>query len=80
MCNNCNYTIHGAHHHHGWDNSIPPVATVEPGSSLFFECLDSSGGQLTKDSTLDDLGTLSFDKINPVTGPVYVDGAERGMF
>lgn len=78
MCNNCDYTIHGRHHHFGWDHSIPPVATVAPGSSLHFECLDSSGGQLTKDSTTADLATLSFDKINPVTGPVYVDGAEPG--
>ncbi|KGB82671.1 acetamidase [Rhodovulum sp. NI22] len=78
MCNNCDYTIHGRHHHFGWDRSIPPVATVAPGSSLHFECLDSSGGQLTKDSTVADIGALSFDKINPVTGPIHVDGAEPG--
>ncbi|ALG91414.1 MULTISPECIES: acetamidase/formamidase family protein [Actibacterium] len=78
MCNNCDYTIHGRHHHFGWDRSIPPVATVAPGSNLHFECLDSSGGQLTKDSTVADIGALSFDKINPVTGPIHVDGAEPG--
>lgn len=78
MCNNCDYTIHGVHHHNGWDHSIPPVATVAPGSSLFFECLDSSGGQLSPDSEVGDIANLSFDKINPVTGPVYVDGAEPG--
>lgn len=78
MCNNCDYTIHGAHHHFGWDHSIPPVATVAPGQSVHFECLDSSGGQLTPDSTVADVSTLAFDRINPVTGPVYVDGAEPG--
>jgi len=78
MCNNCNYTIHGAHHHFGWDHSIPPVETVAPGESVYFECLDSSGGQLSKDSTTADLGTLSFDKINPVTGPIWIDGAKPG--
>lgn len=78
MCNNCDHTIHGRHHHFGWDHSIPPVATVAPGESVHFECLDSSGGQLTKDSTSADLETLSFDQINPVTGPIYIDGAEPG--
>lgn len=78
MCNNCDYTIHGVNHHHGWDRSIPPVETVAPGASLFFECLDSSGGQLSRDSGVGDIANLSFDRVNPVTGPIYVDGAEPG--
>lgn len=78
MCNNCNYTIHGRHHHFGWDNSLAPAETVAPGSSIFFECLDSSGGQLSPESTVDDVVSLDFAKINPVTGPIYVDGAEPG--
>lgn len=78
MCNNCNYTIHGRNHHVGWDNSIAPVETVAPGSTIFFECLDSSGGQITPESTVEDIATLDFGKINPVTGPIYVDGAEPG--
>lgn len=78
MCNNYDHTIHGVHHHCGWDHSIPPVATVAPGSSLLIECLDSSGGQLTADSQVGDIASLSFDGINPVTGPVFVDGAEPG--
>lgn len=77
MCKACDYTIHGRHHH-GWDRSIPPAETVAPGSRVHFRCLDSSGGQFTKDSTTTDVPGLDFSKINPVTGPVYVDGAEPG--
>ena len=51
---------------------------MAPGSTIFFECLDSSGGQLSPDSTVDDIATLDFGKINPVTGPIYVEGAEPG--
>ena len=40
--------------------------------------IDSSGGQLTAGSTLADVSTLDFGKINPVTGPIYVEGAEPG--
>lgn len=78
MCNNCDYTIHGAHHHFGWDHSIPPAQTVAPGQRLRFGCLDSSGGQLTADSTTADVPNLDFAQINPVTGPIFVDGAEPG--
>jgi acetamidase/formamidase len=78
MCTSCDYTIHGRHHHHGWDNSFPPAQTVAPGSRLHVECLDSSGGQFTPDSVTADVPGLDFGKINPVTGPIYVDGAEPG--
>jgi acetamidase/formamidase len=78
MCNKCNYTIHGAQHHFGWDNSLVPAARVEPGSTILFHCHDSSAGQLGPSSTLYDLGRLDFGKINPVSGPIYVEGAEPG--
>ncbi len=78
MCSNCDYTIHRAHHHFGWDNSLTPAEHVSPGATVYFECLDSSGGQLTKDSTVEDVKALDFGKINPVTGPIFIEGAEPG--
>lgn len=78
MSSNHGHTIHGHHHHNGWDHSIPPVHTVTPGDSVEFEAIDASGGQLTPGSTVDDVTGLDFGRINPVTGPVYVDGAEPG--
>lgn len=78
MCNNCQYTIHGRNHHFGWDRSIPPVEKVAPGSTIKFECVDSGSGHFTPDSTVADVSTLDFSKVNPVTGPIYVDGAKPG--
>ncbi|TIN05913.1 acetamidase/formamidase family protein [Mesorhizobium sp.] len=78
MCNNCDYTIHGRHHHFGWDNSFVPTERVAPGSTIEFQCLDSSGGQLQADSTVADVALLDFAKVNPVTGPIYVEGADPG--
>lgn len=72
------HTIHGAHHHTGWDHSIPPVATIAPGERVHFQCLDAAGGQLSPDSTDRSVAELDFSKINPVTGPVHIDGAEPG--
>ncbi|MCZ0963695.1 acetamidase/formamidase family protein [Paracoccus benzoatiresistens] len=78
MCKNCDYTIHGAQHHFGWDNSIAPAQTVAPGSTILFNCMDSSAGQLGPSSTVADVAALDFGKINPVSGPIFVEGAEPG--
>ncbi|RWN31339.1 MAG: acetamidase [Mesorhizobium sp.] len=78
MCNNCDYTIHRRQHHFGWDNSFVPAERVAPGSTIEFQCLDSSGGQLQADSTVADVARLDFATVNPVTGPIFVEGAEPG--
>ncbi len=74
----CNHTVHRDQSHFGWDNALPPVRTISPGESVEFEVIDASGGQLGPQSTVADVNALDFDRINPVTGPVCVDGAEPG--
>ena len=72
------HTLHAHQHHHGWDRSFSPKLTVAPGESVLFETVDASGGQLGPNSTLANLQALDFGRINPVTGPVFVDGAAPG--
>ncbi len=72
------HTIHAHQHHHGWNRDRPAVLRVAPGETVLFETIDSSGGQLSPVSTLADLGTLDFGRINPVTGPVHIDGVMPG--
>jgi len=43
---------------------------------VVFETLEASANQILPTSTVEALKTLSFDPIHPLTGPVYVDGAE----
>ena len=78
MLNGNHYTIHRKHSHYGWNNAMAPRLTISPGESVEFETVDSSGGQLGPQSTIDDVGKLDFGKVNPVTGPVLIDGAEPG--
>jgi len=78
MHSHSHHTIHGAHHHHGWDNSFPAVKTIAPGTTLSFECSDSGSGHFTPGSTVEAVTTLDFSKVNPVTGPIFIDGAEPG--
>ncbi len=71
-------TIHSDHHHFGWDNGLEAVLTVAPGSEVEFGVVDASGGQITASSTAADVGALDFGLVNPVTGPVVIDGARPG--
>jgi acetamidase/formamidase len=64
--------------HNVWDNTIPPALTVAPGDSVTVATQESSGGQLGRTSTADDTAELDFGRLNPVTGPIRVDGAEPG--
>jgi len=78
MSSSARHTIHREHHHFGWDNANRPVLEVAPGDTVEFEVVEASGGQLSRDSTVADVGALDFGKVNPVTGPVFVHGAEPG--
>lgn len=79
MCQNCLIkTIHSVHSHFGWDNRFAPVERVAPGTTLEFHCHDSSNGYFTPDSVTADVASMPFDKINPVTGPIFIEGAMPG--
>ena len=53
-----------------------PAAHVKSGDTIVFETLDCFSGQIAKPE--DRLGALDWSRINPATGPVYVEGAEVG--
>ena len=72
------HTIHARHQHLNWDNARPPALTVTPGDVVEFKDIDALCGQLTKESTAAALATLDFARVNPISGPIYVDGAEPG--
>ncbi len=73
---NHRHTIH--HQHFGWDHSFVPTVIIAPGESLEFDVADASAGQLNPTSTVADVGRLDFSRVNPVSGPVFIDGAEPG--
>jgi acetamidase/formamidase len=64
--------------HSRFSAAIPPVLTVPSGAVVEVYTEEASDGQLTLDSNVGDVATLDFDPIHPLTGPVYVEGAEPG--
>lgn len=64
--------------HLAWDRAIEPIATVPSGSVVAFDALDASCGQLTAESTVDDIARLDFSRVDQVNGPIAVEGAEPG--
>ena len=61
-----------------WDNSIEPVLEVDSGEAVEFTVRDASDEQIQANSTSEDVAKLDFDHVNPVSGPVYVRGAQPG--
>jgi acetamidase/formamidase len=64
--------------HAFWDNSYPARLRIHPGDTVVFETLEASAGQFGPDSVSEAVRTLNFDLIHPLTGPVFIEGAEPG--
>jgi formamidase len=64
--------------HNRWHEAIAPALTVEPGDTVVLETRDAFDGQLTPASTDADVGRLNLNVVHPLTGPVFVRGAEPG--
>jgi acetamidase/formamidase len=54
------------------------LLTVPSGAEVTVETQDASGGQLVPGSTDSSVTVLDFERVNPVCGPIFVEGAHRG--
>ena len=64
--------------HAFWDQSYPARLRIQPGDTVVFETLEATARQVTPESTSESVRKLDFGLIHPLTGPVYVEGAEPG--
>ena len=64
--------------HNRWHPDLEPVASVEAGEEITLEARDGLDGQLTPESAHEDAGRIDLGLGHPLTGPVWVDGAEPG--
>src|SRR5215471_20133558 len=64
--------------HNRWHPDIPPVVRCEPGDEVVMETRDALDGQAAPGVTADAVAATNLDVVHPLTGPVYVEGAEPG--
>ncbi|MDW3645471.1 MAG: acetamidase/formamidase family protein [Bacteroidia bacterium] len=64
--------------HNKFSSTIEPVLRVSSGAVIEAFTEDASDEQLLAEADLESLAKLSFEPIHPITGPVYVNGAEVG--
>ena len=64
--------------HNRWHPDIPPLIYCDPGDEVVLETRDAFDGQFGPDASLDVVAKPNLDLLHPLTGPVYVDGAEPG--
>lgn len=64
--------------HNRWHPDLEPVGEVDLGKEVQLETEDGLAGELTRASTHADAGGLDLGLAHPLTGPLYVRGAEPG--
>lgn len=64
--------------HNRWHPDIAPVVTCEPGDEVLLETRDAFDGQFHPGATAVEVGNVDLNLVHPLTGPVYVEGAEPG--
>jgi acetamidase/formamidase len=72
------FTLAAENTHNKFSRDIPPVLQVPSGAVVEVRTKEATDGQLTVDSTAEDLARVEFDPIHPLTGPIYVEGADPG--
>ena len=64
--------------HNRWHPDIPPVIEVDPGEEVVMQTRHAFDGQITPTTVADDLLGTDLGLVHPLTGPVFVKGAEPG--
>ena len=64
--------------HNRYHPDIAPLLEVEEGDEVVLETRDGVDGQIGPTTTAADLANLDTGRIHPLTGPVFVKGAEPG--
>ena len=64
--------------HYAWDRALAPALELDGSGTVELDLLDSAAGQFGPASTAHSLAALDFARVNPVTGPILVPGAEPG--
>jgi len=72
------YTLTADQTHNKFSSTIEPVLKVKSGAVIEVFTEEASDQELNINSTHESINHINSDLIHPITGPVYVEGAEPG--
>jgi formamidase len=61
-----------------WHPDIPPIVRCDPGDEVVLQTRDAFDGQMGPAATLETVRAPNLAVVHPLTGPVFVNGAEPG--
>ena len=64
--------------HNRWHPDVPPIIEVGENENIVIDTRDASDGQMTRSTVVEDLDAMDQKVSHPLTGPIYVNGAEPG--
>jgi formamidase len=64
--------------HNRWHPAIAPALDCDPGDHVILETRDAFDGQMGPSATLESVRAPNLNLVHPLTGPVYINGAEPG--
>ena len=64
--------------HNRWHPDITPVLEVDEGEEVAFQTRDALDGQFNPNTTAANLAQVEAGPIHPLTGPVFIKGAQPG--
>jgi formamidase len=64
--------------HNRWHYAIRPVAAADLGDLVVFETRDALDGAFNRNSRAADVPAANLNLVHPLTGPLFVNGAEAG--
>ncbi len=64
--------------HNRWHPDIPPVLEMNPGETIEIEVRDALDNQISRNPGTQEFEKMSLGVAHPMTGPIYVNGAEPG--
>jgi formamidase len=64
--------------HNRWHPGISPAITADPGDEVVLSTRDALDGQIGPDSVAADVTSIDISVVHPLTGPVFITGAEPG--
>ena len=72
------HTYPAEHVHFTWDTANEATLTIKGGDTVLIETREVTGGQIDPSSTSETLASIDGDRLYPLAGPIWIDGAEAG--